>query len=42
MICVPTAEHEWLVRMGLGIDSHIGRLVRDRHLKGPGPNQTQK
>jgi len=29
-----------VVRRGPGIGSHIGRRVRDRHLKGPGPNQT--
>ena len=40
IICAPTSEHEWLVRRGLGIDFHIGRRVRDGHLKGPGPNRT--
>ena len=40
MVCAPTAEHQWLVRRGLGIDSHTGRRVRGGHLKGPGPNQT--
>jgi len=40
MICAPTAEQEWLVKRGPGIDSHIGRRVRDGHLKGPGPNRT--
>ena len=40
MICALTAEHEWSVRRGPGIDSHIGRRVRDGHLKGPGPNIT--
>ena len=34
------AAHEWLVTRGPGIGSHIGRQVRDRHLKGQGPNQT--
>ena len=29
-----------VVRRGPGIGSHIGRRVRDGHLKGPGPNQT--
>jgi len=40
MIYALTAEQEWLVRRGPGIGSHIGRRVRDGHLKGPGPNRT--
>ena len=42
MICALTAEHEWLMRRGPDIGSHIGRRVRDENLKGPVPNQCYK
>ena len=31
-----------VVRRGPGIGSHVGRRVRDGHLKGPGPSRTSK
>jgi len=37
MIYAINAEQEWLVRRGQGIGSHIGRRVRDGHVKGPAP-----
>jgi len=42
MIWVPTAKQEFLLRRGPGIVSRTGRRERDGHLKGPGPNRTQK
>jgi len=36
----PYGRTEVVVRRGPGIGSHIRRRVRDRHLQGPGFNQT--
>ena len=36
----PYSRTRVIVRRGPGIDSHIGRQIRDGHLKGPGPNRT--
>ena len=39
LIVVTSSTFLIVVRRGLGIAFHIGRRVRDGHLKGPGPNR---